>query len=74
MDILSVNPIQKFQQWWRVALEIDESGFPNGRFVDLKSVDENGFTFCTYLDSAKGMQIQINPKTAMTVWWDHVVT
>ncbi len=86
MNNFTVNPIQKFQQWWRVASEnsplqqksavcistIDENGFPSGRFVDLKSADENGFTFCTYLDSAKGKQIQINPKIAMTVWWDHV--
>jgi pyridoxamine 5'-phosphate oxidase len=80
------NPIEKFQLWWKSALlnsplqqksavcisTIDENGFPNGRFVDLKSADENGFTFCTYLDSAKGKQIQINAKTAMSVWWDHV--
>jgi pyridoxamine 5'-phosphate oxidase len=80
------NPIEKFHQWWKLALAnsplqqksavcistIDEDGFPNGRFVDLKSVDDKGFTFCTYLDSAKGNHIQTNPKTAMTVWWDHV--
>lgn len=79
------NPIEKFQQWWKQALlnsplqqksavcvsTIDENGFPSGRFVDLKSVDDDGFTFCTYLDSAKGKQIQRNPKVAITVWWDH---
>lgn len=80
------NPIEKFQQWWKQALldsplqqksaicisTIDEDGFPSGRFVDLKFVDEEGFVFCTYLDSAKGKHIQLNPKAALTVWWDHV--
>lgn len=86
MADLMENPIDKFHQWWQDALvnsplqqqsavcisTIDENGFPSGRFVDLKSVDDKGFTFCTYLDSAKGKHIQTNPKTAMTVWWDHV--
>jgi pyridoxamine 5'-phosphate oxidase len=80
------NPIEKFQVWWKRALlnsplqqksavcvsTIDEDGFPSGRFVDLKSVDEDGFVFCTYLDSVKGKHIQKNPKVAITVWWDHV--
>lgn len=80
------NPIEKFQSWWNHALlnsplqqksaicisTIDENGFPSGRFVDLKSVDDDGFVFCTYMDSAKGKHIQQNPKVAMTVWWDHV--
>ncbi len=80
------NPIEKFQSWWNKAISnsplqqksaicistINEQGFPSGRFVDLKSVDENGFVFCTYLDSAKGKHIQHNPKVAMTIWWDHV--
>ncbi len=51
---------------------IDEMGFPSGRFVDLKSVNDSGFVFCTYIDSVKGKEILRNPKVAMTVWWDHV--
>lgn len=80
------NPIAKFQQWWKEALAnsslhqksavcvstVDENGFPAGRFVDLKSASNSGFTFGTYLDSAKGKHILHNPNTAITVWWDHV--
>lgn len=80
------NPIEKFQQWWKEALAdsplhqksavcvstIDDNGFPSGRFVDLKSANDSGFTFCTYLDSEKGKHILHNPNTAITVWWDHV--
>lgn len=80
------KPIEKFESWWQEALAdsplqqksavcvstIDEYGFPAARFVDLKSVTEAGFVFCSYFDSAKGKQIARNAKTAMTVWWDHL--
>lgn len=80
------NPLGKFQLWWKEALAdsplqqksavcvstINEHGFPTGRFVDLKSVNEKGFVFSTYLDSAKGKHISRSSKAAMTVWWDHV--
>jgi len=80
------SPISKFDGWWQKALAdsplqeksavcvstINEHGFPTGRFVDLKSVSERGFVFCTNLDSAKSKHIVRNPKAAMTIWWDHV--
>ena len=80
------NPISKFNKWWEAAINdtplrqksavcvatINNEGYPTGRFVDLKGVTEKGFTFCTYLDSNKGMEISANSKVAMTVWWDHV--
>ena len=80
------NPISKFERWWQEALAdsplqqksavcistINENGFPTGRFVDLKSVSDAGFVFCSYFDSAKGKHIAREPKTAMTIWWDHV--
>jgi len=80
------NPIIKFESWWKEALAnsplqqrsavcvstIDENGFPSGRFVDLKAVSDSGFVFCSYFDSAKGRHISREPKTAMTIWWDHV--
>ncbi|WP_430457978.1 pyridoxine/pyridoxamine 5'-phosphate oxidase [Rheinheimera sp.] len=80
------NPIIQFERWWQAALAdsplqqksavcvstIDENGFPSGRFVDLKAVSSTGFVFCSYFDSAKGRQISRQPKTAMTIWWDHV--
>lgn len=80
------NPIVQFGKWWEVAKKdsplqqksavcvstITQDGFPSGRFVDLKAADEKGFTFCTYLDSKKGKEIEANPKVAITIWWDHV--
>lgn len=80
------NPITKFNEWWALARQysplkqknavcvstIRADGFPSGRFVDLKAMDENGFKFCTHFESNKGLEIARNPKVAMTVWWDHV--
>ncbi len=80
------NPFEKFNTWWKSALinsplkqknavcisTIDSNGFPSGHFVDLKSVNEIGFIFCTYLNSAKGEHLKENSKIALTLWWDHV--
>ncbi|KZN45438.1 pyridoxine/pyridoxamine 5'-phosphate oxidase [Pseudoalteromonas luteoviolacea] len=80
------NPISKFKVWWQdsqansplnqknavCVSTLDEGGFPSGRFVDLKAVSDEGFVFCSYMDSEKGKQISHNSKSAMTIWWDHV--
>lgn len=80
------NPIEKFKSWWETALvntplnqknavcvsTINENGFPSERFVDLKAVSDDGFTFCTYLDSQKGGDIRKNNKVSLTFWWEHV--
>lgn len=79
-------PFRKFNIIWQHALvdsplkqksavcvsTIDANGFPQSRYVDLKSADENGFIFCTYLDSNKGHDIKQNPKVSLTIWWDHI--
>lgn len=80
------DPISYFCDLWKTASintplkqknavcisTINNDGFPEGRFVDLKEVDNRGFVFCSYLDSNKGKQISANPKVAMTIWWDHI--
>lgn len=80
------TPIEKFDRWWKASLidtplkqksamcvsTIGLDGFPSGRFVDLKAADNDGFTFCTYLDSEKGRHISENARVALTIWWDHV--
>ncbi len=81
-----MNPITQFKLWWEKSKKhnnlkqknpaclstIDNEGFPSGRFVDLKEVDENGFNICTAYNSEKGREIEINSKVSLTVWWDHV--
>lgn len=51
---------------------VDSSGFPQSRFVDLKSVTVHGFVFCTAYDSEKGKNLNENPKVSLTAWWDQV--
>lgn len=84
--MLTKNPHDTFQQWHQEAMQdsplsqkgfvcvstIDQNNYPDGRFVDLKAFSEQGFTFCTHLDSAKGQAISSNPKVALTFWWEHV--
>lgn len=80
------DPFVKFNAWWKSASlnsplkqknavcisTLDRNGYPSGRFVDLKAVNDLGFVFCTCLNSAKGEQIDENAKIALTLWWDHV--
>ncbi|MDC8829635.1 pyridoxine/pyridoxamine 5'-phosphate oxidase [Alteromonas gilva] len=83
MNALITN---KFQRIWQQAKEssplkqqsavcistINQSGYPESRFVDLKAVSTVGFTFCTAYNSAKGRQIEMNPKVSLVAWWDHI--
>lgn len=80
------DPLKKLDDWWQKAKlnsplnqknalclsTIDEHGFPNSRFVDLKSIEPNGLTFCCCYDSPKGKNIKNNPRVSLTMWWDHV--
>lgn len=80
------DPIDKFNTLWGQALldtplkqksavcvsTINEDGFPESRFVDLKAVNKCGLVFCTYLDSNKGDDIRRDPKVALALWWDHI--
>ncbi|MCC8368042.1 pyridoxamine 5'-phosphate oxidase [Xenorhabdus sp. PB61.4] len=83
---MSEDPILKFKAWWDEVKNnlnlkhpnavcvstLDDKGFPSGRFVDLKAVNDKGFIFCTYLDSKKGQELQRNPKISLTFWWEGV--
>lgn len=48
---------------------VDGDGLPNVRMVLLKDFDEQGFTFYTNLESAKGVELAINPKAALCFHW-----
>lgn len=83
---MTQHPIDIFKEWYSHALEssplqhpkavcvstLNKNGIPEARFVALKSVSEKGFTFCSALDSAKGISLDANPNVALTFWWDHV--
>lgn len=46
----------------------DEAGFPDVRMVLLKGLD-HGFVFYTNAESAKGLQLEANPRAAIVMHW-----
>jgi len=48
---------------------VDADGRPHCRILLLKGLDDQGFTFFTNYDSAKGQQLLANPFAAMTFFW-----
>ncbi len=78
------DPIALFRAWLALAKEhevndanamsvasVDDAGMPDLRVVLLKDVDE-GFTFYTNMESAKGRQIQSNPPVALNFHWKSI--
>ncbi len=47
----------------------DENAGVHVRMVLLKTFDERGLTFFTRYDSGKGMQLAVNPRTALCLHW-----
>lgn len=76
------NAIQQFDLWWNEALssEIDEvnamtlatassEGLPAARIVLLKGYHARGFQFFSNYHSAKGLQLQENPRACLVFFW-----
>ena len=78
----SSDPLALFSDWMAAAREkepndanamslatVDTHGRPDVRVVLLKSVGEEGFTFYTNFESAKGVQLKDNPYAALGFHW-----
>lgn len=78
------EPFALFRQWFDDAVKteqppveanamtlatVDAEGRPHCRILLLKGLDDQGFTFFTNYDSAKGQQLLVNPCAAMTFFW-----
>ncbi|KAM7361879.1 sugarlethal isoform 2-T2 [Cochliomyia hominivorax] len=77
------EPIAQFQIWMEEACKTEEilepnaaclatinsDGTPSNRFVLLKDVTDEGFTFFTNYGSHKAKAIEHNPNVAMTLYW-----
>ncbi len=76
------DPIAQFQRWFAEALDAkamepnamtlataSRDGVPDARIVLLKGVDARGFAFYTDYRSAKGRQLEANPRAALVFWW-----
>ena len=77
------DPFELFQRWFddAKASDIEEpnamavtsvsaEGMPSTRFVLLRGVDENGFTFYTNYNSRKGLDFASNPNCCATFFWE----
>lgn len=76
------EPIALFERWLGEAKSkepndpngmalatADEHGFPDVRMVLLKGVDASGFVFYSNAESAKGRQLEANPRAALVFHW-----
>lgn len=76
------NPIEQFKIWFHEAIDagvhepnaftlstLDSNGFPSGRTLLLKHINDNGFVFFTNYESAKANEIAIHSKVSMTFLW-----
>jgi len=78
------DPFSLFRQWFdeAVATEqlpveanamtlatVDSEGRPHCRVLLLKGLDDQGFTFFTNYESAKGEHLALNAFAAMTFFW-----
>ena len=76
------EPFVLFERWFQEAKRkepndpngmalatADASGFPDVRMVLLKGFDAHGFVFYTNAESAKGRQLEANPRAALCLHW-----
>ena len=76
------EPLELFHDWLKEAgksepndpnamavASVDANGLPNVRMVLLKHADLDGFVFYTNLESAKGQELQAQPRAALCFYW-----
>jgi pyridoxamine 5'-phosphate oxidase len=80
---LDRDPFRQFARWFQEALDcpaivepnamvlstVSPEGGPRGRFVLLKGFDAEGFVFFTNQRSAKGRDLEADPRAALTFGW-----
>ncbi|MCX6123395.1 MAG: pyridoxamine 5'-phosphate oxidase [Proteobacteria bacterium] len=79
---LPQSPIELLRNWVDQAIAsgigdanamdlatIDDEGFPTSRIVLLRGITDDGLTFFTNYDSAKGSQLEHLPKASANFFW-----
>jgi pyridoxamine 5'-phosphate oxidase len=79
------EPFALFERWFKEAKDkepndpngmalatADATGFPDVRLVLLKAFDAQGFVFYTNAESAKGRQLEANPRAAAVFHWKSI--
>jgi len=81
---LHPNPMVQFAIWFDQAQRtlgirypnacclstVDDAGFPEGRMVLLKGLEDESFSFYTNSLSQKGKALRTHPFAALTFYWD----
>ena len=84
---LAPNPIQQFNAWMAEAKAnkdivlpescclstVDQEGYPQGRIILLKGVEDDGFVFFTNKESEKGKALLSNPRASLTFHWKELL-
>ena len=76
------DPLKQFSVWFGEALKSElldanamtlatatPAGEPAARIVLLKGFDDHGFVFFTNYESAKGRQLEANPRACLLLFW-----
>lgn len=76
------DPTELFLDWLEQAISsgarqphamtftsLDDDGYPVGRTLIIKDVDEHGYHFSTHRSSRKGMQLDEDPRGSMVFFW-----
>lgn len=79
---VSPNPIDQFKGWWSEALHAevyeanamtlataDAQAMPDARIVLLKDITAEGWVFFTNYESAKGHELNENPRACLVFFW-----
>jgi pyridoxamine 5'-phosphate oxidase len=80
-EALAADPLEQFGEWFaRASREVplaeamtlatvDADGAPDARMVLLKGFAPDGFRFHTNYESAKGRQLEAEPRAALILYW-----
>ena len=76
------DPMELLLGWYKTAVDrgvsdanamslstIDHDGYPVSRIVLLRDASREGLSFFTNYQSAKGMEIEVNPRAAVQFFW-----
>ncbi|XP_060795880.1 pyridoxine-5'-phosphate oxidase [Neoarius graeffei] len=83
-QLISLNPIKQFGEWFDQATKCPEIGEanamclatatkdarPSARMVLLKGYSNEGFRFFTNYESRKGKELEINPHACLVFYWE----
>jgi len=80
-DALVDDPIEQLRRWYEQARDavplaeamtlatVDQDGAPDARMVLLKGIEPGGLLFHTNYESAKGRQLEADPRAAVILYW-----